>query len=941
MSIPRYLLVLALLAFAAVSAQADAVDSATPDDQLADDILRLLTDPGAYPEFSGHRLERQGEAEYRLWILGDDASAVLVQALGADTVAARINAARLLRKHGDESALDALRMAFLAEGNGFARRTVASTIESISPTAAADMLADSLVTTPAKDVYDDRLRGLLRLGDARALAHVRRFVPAEVTPDTHAASAVLCLVEAGDRDAIPLLLKYYEVLLPKDMYSRWGHAPVIVALAALDDERLAKVVATALRVSGHAVQKTPLPSILGSQLVPYLFSGDLHEDRTSPEARYRALRAVHMGEGVAGWDGAPPSMDHVDLYGRAFLDGSAYAEPRARASSDRRLRQMLAEILASLGAEGREYLRQGVREQHCHREALGALASYNDITALHYIAALAADPEYTHRSSAVRPLARSTELWPEEAEPYWLALAGDDSIDAVVGYATAMYRNPYPGAEDLLAKLLQASDPGATERVKQSRLRMYGPAPLGIPTGLEIGIATDRPSYSYDAHIMLTMELVNGSDQPITLHKHLLDGPENMAAFLDVDLVMPNGDRRTYLDLDRGLDGVMGSGQFLVSAPSGRRRGALTQTLAPGDHIGAELDLRKYCRPAQPGVYHAQLVYGRPARDRHLRGTTAGDPWTVIRSNTVEFVVKPPPDEQVDRLVSQLDIDHLTSEDTASVVRISYMLGELGDPRAIHALRDLALLLRRRSRVPNAEAIVPHAIAALAKFDTPAMVPVWIDMLPMADREWNLPAEQLAKLGDRRAVGPLREHALNSRHVASAKALAALGDDSVIRFLRWRALQEVDIDDPSTWTGAKARALTLLLPGEDLAGRLLHEHPAMRWTAVWTASKEGRADVLSKALNDADARVRLLATERLAGWDETLDTASEEYATHTDALQRALSHADPEVRRTAAIVLARLGDSSGKEVLRADLHAVDYSTRVAARSGLVSLRRWR
>ena len=109
----------------------------------------------------------------------------------------------------------------------------------------------------------------------------------------------------------------------------------------------------------------------------------------------------------------------------------------------------------------------------------------------------------------------------------------------------------------------------------------------------------------------------------------------------------------------------------------------------------------------------------------------------------------------------------------------------------------------------------------------------------------------------------------------------------------------------------------------------------MRAYAVSTASSEGRVDVLTKAFEDADVRVRRRAVRGLASAD-ALDGEPGEHRIRIDALKRALSDADPNIRRAAARGLARHGDDSGEELLRTDLHATDYKTRLAARRALQS-----
>jgi len=930
--------VASLCVIAALGA-ADADDGARARELTASGVLRLLTGPDGYRKGGGFGLARRGEARYDLWTLGDDASGVLVDALHSDQRIVRLDAVGLLNDFADESVREPLRRALLAEQHESVRHMMDDAMGRLFPGAMADILVESLSHTAAKDIYDDRVQRLLGYQEARALPRVWRFVATEGAPDAAAAFAALCLVEAGDRDAVPLLMQACEAVPPKALIGKWGYARVISALVAIDDERVGEVLATALRSTNDAVTMTNLPHVLGARLVPYLLGGDLHADRARPTNLNAALTAIHRGGGPTRWDGVPPSIEHVHLYGAALLDAGATIERYSADNADARLRRALADILASLGPEGRAYLRQGVLQPHSHREALQALASYHDRAALRDIAGLASDRGYPHRAAALRALAEISEALPEEAEPYWLVLARDKTIDAAVHYGNYVSRvdaNPSPRAQALLTTLLAASDPEVQRKVPLPRSRPRGAITADMPEGLEIRISTDRLSYAYNAPATMAVELVNSGAKPILLYKRLFDSAEDMSKYLSIDLVMPDGDRRTYIEHARSPDWVIGPSHTHRSGPGGYVRLDLAQTLEPGDRVSAEIDLRKHCRPAQPGAYRAQLIYGRPEHDRRLREAMAGGPLPVVRSNWVEFVVQPPPDEQVDRLVSRLDVDTLTSKDSARVVRICYMLGELRDPRAIDALVAVAGLRKQRRVLRRKQHMAGHALMALAKFDTPEVVPVWVGML---DGRHDLPAEQLGKLGDRRAIAPLRRRALNDGHMAAARALAELGDDNVIRFLRWDALNGMDANDESTWSGAKAPALALMLRGEVLADRLRHKHPAVRKRAVSIASQEGRVDVLAMALADADARVRLHAVDALAGQDLPLNDDTGSRAICVDALNQALADAEPDIRRAAARGLARLGDASVEALLRENLTVRDYKTRVEARAALNQLRR--
>ncbi|MBT5710700.1 hypothetical protein HOI71_06635, partial [Candidatus Poribacteria bacterium] len=629
-----------------------------------------------------------------------------------------------------------------------------------------------------------------------------------------------------------------------------------------------------------------------------------------------ALKAVHTGERQKGWDGVPPAADHVDLYGEAFLDASYAVGSRgsARSRSGAELRQTIAEILASLGSEGREYLRQGVHMPHSHREALTALASYNDIATLPEIVDLATDAEYAYRDAAVTAFASLAALWPEEAEPYWQELLRYEPIGAGWRYVRHVCLNRPTRAATLVAPLLESSDTAVRDRAQHAYERFGARIRPDPREGLEIRIATDRQTYGYLARATLAVELANRGDLPIPMTKFvfdsadLFDDPKRVSDDFNLELVMPNGDRRTYPERD-----------WVASQAATTNSG---RTLDPGGSTAAQIDIRKHCVLAQPGAYRAQLSYRRLL-----------DTLPMVRSNWVDFAVKPPSSAHVDRLVARLDIDGPKTAGFLPAMRVCYILGELGDPRAIDALRAVALLPVKPNRERNSHAMLHRAREALTKFASPALVPMWIALL---NGEWDLPAEQLAKLGDRRALAPLRGHAVNSGHVAAAQALAELGDGSVVRFMRWDAQRSMDPEDESTWSGSQA--LGLLLPGERLADRLRHEHPAVRRHALWTASREGLIDVLAKATEHADVGVRREAVGLLADWHSTVGTAPGDEAIRIRALQRALSAAEPDIRHDAAFGLAHVGDDSCEPVLREDLHAADYGTRARARTDLLRLR---
>ncbi|MAF10718.1 hypothetical protein CMK11_09720 [Candidatus Poribacteria bacterium] len=928
MTAPRIVTLLALSLVVSSCLAQDAGDRRDPDaisdEQRARIAIDALGDPAAYVRRSDGLLPPQGAAIYQLVMLGDGATPVLLELLHSESPEVQRGALQLIGELAPANALAPLTDILWTQHETRMRDSILRQMDKIDRAYAADVILSSLEKTPPNGPSDTRCQLLAGAGDARVIPHLRPFLTGEPYGRRRAAEM---LARFGDADAVTVLIEMWEGLDRKA--DRHERGKISGTLSHSGDERAIPIALWTLRSSTHAISGSPLPREFGVRLVPHLLRGVRRAAPTYLEGLASAFKAVHDGKRQEGWAGVPPSPDHVDLYGRAFLDHRYATEPYRRFNPDAGLRMAIAQALASLGDAGRAYLRQGIRKPYAYYESLSALASYNDVEALHELAALAMDASYPHREAAVEAFALISWLWEDAAEPYWLALLRDDTIDVSSSAAGHIAVSRPTSAAALLTPLLQAEDPTVRETA-QRMYTFYVERPGANPReGLDIRISTHRAEYGYADDITLAVELTNRGDLPMTIDTFLFDSAKYITDDFDLELILPDGERRTYPNHGGG--------------PMRARTTDHVRTLAPGDRITTQIDVRCHCAPAMPGVYRAELSYGHPSqfsRDRSASPRMA----PLVRSNRTEFQLATPSRAHVQGLVARLDIDGLTDESYPAIARTCRALADLRDPTTIAALTALARLPKHPRRVRNADLIRRDARKALAMFDTPGLAPVWIELL---DDRTGLPAQQLGKLGDTRAIEPLRGRAFHSIGSgpgavdgAAAVALSRLGDDSAMRFARRRAMAKMDPNDEATWHDG-IEAFWVAMPGESVVDLLYHEHPGVRSAAVHAAQRDGHVAALAKALTDADVRIRRQAVTALTRRWGVSDDGEDEPAIRIDALRRALADAEPDIRRAAAIGLAEDGDDAGVSLLEDDRHARGQATRTRARYALLRLRQYR
>ncbi|MBT5534568.1 HEAT repeat domain-containing protein, partial [Candidatus Poribacteria bacterium] len=837
MPTPRIATLLALMFVVPVSFARDAPDPSDPkavsDEERARVVIDALTDPDAYVRLNNGLLPSQGAAMYQLLMLGDSATATLLEVLDCELPAARRAALRLLGVLGLKDALESIEAVMKAEHDPYTRGVALSAMLGLAPEYTAEVVFASL-DSRSRD-FVGRCSILAKMGDTRVIPHLRPLLEGEVYTRRTAAEL---LATFGDAEAATVLLEAYRSLGVDTEQDRRARESAFRALVGSGDERAIPLIVALFDGSsrhpeeGDSPVRAPKDAYrYGSAIVPPMLEAITPGDVVNVGSIAQFLRDLHWGQRPEGPPNTAPSPDHVDDYARALMDPRYAIEPYRSYNVDSRLRSTLAEAVASLGEEGKERLRRAVHTATAHREALKALASYSDEATAHELGSLATDVSYPYREPAIAQFADMAWLHEDAAEPYWLTLLADETIDAAPACIRhiSLGRPAKTGA--LLARLLQSDDPAIRERARGAHSRYVDAAPADWQEGLRIRVATDRQAYGYDEDITLTVEFINAGERPMQMNTTVFDRPLYGLDAFNLELVTPDGDVRAY-------PADSGHGSHGVAPTEGQPR-----TLQPGDVVSTQRNLRTRCR--RPGTYRAQVSRG------HLPGSSgwryaSPRPAPLLTSNVAEFRLDAPSRAFVDDLVARLHPGLLTNDSHKSMRGICGTLGALRDPRAIDALRALALVPLHPFAVRNMQAISGHAQKALAEFHTTDLVPMWIELL---DRPHANAASQLGELGDRRAIVPLRMRAFRfplagAYDMEAVAALSQLGDNDAIHAVRRDILTKIDPKDEATWFRA-VEVFSLNLPGEQTMDLLSHERPGVRAAAVYIATREGYVDVLA------------------------------------------------------------------------------------------------
>ncbi|MAF10716.1 hypothetical protein CMK11_09710, partial [Candidatus Poribacteria bacterium] len=572
---------------------------------------------------------------------------------------------------------------------------------------------------------------------------------------------------------------------------------------------------------------------------------------------------------------------------------------------------------------------------HAHREALIALASYSDIETMRELAALASDPAYPHTSAAVDAFSRVAWLWETESQPVWEALVQGPDVEMASRCVAYVEKYRPKNSADLLTPFMDTDDASLMPAARRAWARAVDGEDHHSYESLEILVEMDGRAYEYDDDIRMTVDITNAGERPVTIDTFPFDQTKYIPSWLNLELILPNGERRRYPDRRYGPD----------LAPSGDANRVLQQ----GQSVATAIDVRQHDRYPQPGTHVATVAFGTPLH--FMYATPPSGLPELVRANTVTFDVAPPSNARLRAMVDSLSAAGLSEAADVDVYATCYRLGELREPSAIPAL------VRFAGGAPTAdfpkipEGITRVARRALARYTDPALTPLWIELL---GKDAELAIAQLSKSGDARAIGPLRRLAFgsyrtvrpdgrrmfNPQGLDAALALRELGDEDALAFLRWEARRGMDPRDMRTWQQAVGFALQAMSDAE-LLPALRDERPGVRYAALGPAERRGRVDVMTAALTDPDLRVRRRAVDALAGPYRALDPTPAQTAARERALTDALDDAELTIRRSAALALASAGNRAGEALLRRDRVSADHATRMRARAALSALRRSR
>ncbi len=339
--------------------------AASPDDPTSvearwDRVMAFAIGPNEF-DASRTRPKGHGMALYELFMLGDAAQPLLIEALRHEEPLVRARAVAWLRRFGDAHAVDALVAACERESEENTRATILRAVGVLNSSREMDLVAASLEADPPASPFstDRRLQRLVNAGDERAIPYLRTQLTDGV-PLTVARPwrDLRELVALGDVEAIPALIAACEGrAADPDEFRHWNPDKAIRALAATGDDRAIPLIVRQLCTPREGAEFGALPcdpGIYGHRLVAPLLAAIQPGDDYGQGSIALALDQLHFDSSPHRLPPTEPSPAHVHLYGDALLDASYAGDSCAAYSGDARLRSVVAWALACLGDDGME-----------------------------------------------------------------------------------------------------------------------------------------------------------------------------------------------------------------------------------------------------------------------------------------------------------------------------------------------------------------------------------------------------------------------------------------------------------------------------------------------------------------------------------------------------------------------------------------------------------
>ena len=780
------------------------------------------------------------EASYDLALMGDNTVPFLIETLTDESREARWHACYFLKNsYPDSRALPTLTEAFLNDPDEHVRRTAAAAITDIDTAYARNLMHQTLDTETSEMTQNIAVEVLSQLRDARVIP---MLVTRLAVPETRM-DAALRLGAFKDKRAVPILLNILDEKALDNSFKERAAA----TLARIGDPQTLPTLVNLIdsRFADNVVPELPQ---FGVSVVPPLL--EKFERNTSPEIRDRIagiLRNIYAPE-------------LAPLYEQVYLETDAYT-----------LQDAISDALQNMGAEGFKSLVKVAKQNADHR-ALRALATYNSEAAVDAVAMLALDESYPIRLIAIETLGRFGRLWAAQISKYLPQLLAD--ADPTVQLNTLNLIRQLKIVEMLptLQKLTHATNQHIGNAAHTVSAVLSGETPL------KLEVETEQPRYNYGEHIALSYRITNIGTHTIKI------SPVPEILFLErVEIRQPDGTLAPF----RGP-------QVSLAPP----KAADYHTLNPGSVLKRTISLSTFHWLNQVGRYTIQPRI-------HIRATGLRFgfmAWTGrLTAPEVHFDIEPPTADQMNRMLTDIEVEPGTEEHRIQAIRVLHQLGELRLPKAMPLLKKLAF----DSEADPARR--EQALHALAKFTAPNLTPLWIQMLDNSHVSQTLAIEALRANGDARAIEPLRRVAFREGSDTAALALQQLGDDSAVE-----------------WLTALAQR------------KLRHWHRNQRERGALTLKRlqPSRTQIQRRnVLTDPWFYANNYAPHLVSDWEAIANKA-----TTRKGLKALLAHAHPMIQRAAAYELAYLGDVSGIHLIEPDLHADDVQTRMEAREALLRLK---
>ncbi len=561
------------------------------------------------------------------------------------------------------------------------------------------------------------------------------------------------------------------------------------------------------------------------------------------------------------------------IYGKLFLESERNSPF-----------QDIAYLLADMGTDGIPYLLDGTKIERTYKKAFSALGSYNDKMIVYEVTQLALNKFYPFRTTAIDTLSDFGYIWRKSVISTLVTLLRERNPKIRLQVLRVIERLELREMAGIIRPLANDKD----QQVRTAVICILDSFNNNPPVKLEIKL--NKKSYGYDKPIILEYRITNSADHDIYISNH---GTEVADAIQGTAIEPP-----LIFKSDGELLPYKGP-----SVDLGTPNKNSYQILHPKEFISGKIEITKFYEIYQPGFYTIKLKYS-PLGDGIEYGIWSWK-WK-LESNELTFRVKHPSRWRFMKILRNAKLSNADDETTFyEALKACKKLGELRSKLGISDLKKIAFykpsddsnIIKFRK-----DELSYSALTALSKTESKILIPDWIKLLKEEDtKKREIALDALVRLKHPVAIETLRHQVFDYGSSPAGPAFK---------------LKELGYNDGIEWIN------------KIMTKKIKHWNVEESYKAVMTLREIRSTRGVREALTSREMRIREIGYFWL-----------QEIATDigVDRLKEMLKDINRNVKIASAYQLARLGDTSGLDLIRQDLNAVSVETRERARNIIIEL----